>query len=119
MGEGKEEEKTVTKTQSNKSKCVLRFLIRYWMIPCALFLIAIHLLCSFLGWRENTNILSGTGEVSSDYAMKGGMYVLSYIAGVVLAPILLIATLLQLLLSRILRGKVNLEHEVTAKQNGT
>ncbi len=65
-----------------------------WLIRAVVLLVlfaAMHL----LGWREHTNVFSGTLGLNStaDYlrAIAGGLYVIAWFATVVVAPILLIA----------------------------
>jgi hypothetical protein len=62
-----------------------RFLV-YALLLSGLFLI-VHL----LGWREYTNILSGTGQITVWQMFCGVIYTLLYVCFVGIVPILVIA----------------------------
>ncbi|MEX0775426.1 MAG: hypothetical protein WD042_06895 [Phycisphaeraceae bacterium] len=64
----------------------------------AVLLLAIFALLHLLGWRADTAIISGTlpapGVAGELAILRGLLYVLSYFAAVLVAPILLIAAVL-------------------------
>ncbi|GAK54131.1 hypothetical protein U14_05409 [Candidatus Moduliflexus flocculans] len=53
----------------------------------------VFLVLSLLGFRQYVNVLSGTGAIEASHLFFGLAYLLSYIAAVILAPILLLAAL--------------------------
>jgi hypothetical protein len=57
----------------------------------ALLLSGLFLIVHLLGWREYTNILSGTGQIAAWQMFCGLSYMLLYICFVGIVPILVIA----------------------------
>jgi hypothetical protein len=52
---------------------------------------AAFLVCHLAGWRELTSVLSGTPPGSTLAALGGVLYLVSYFAAVIVAPVLVIA----------------------------
>jgi len=84
---------------------------RRLVTPCSFLwiaaaLVAVYLVCDGLGWREYTSVLSGTAEPgnSSDLCwLLGVIYVVAYLGVTVVAPILVLATGIFLVLLRVSR----------------
>lgn len=72
----------------------------------ALTLFLLFLAAHFLGWRENTSILSGTMPAGNGSPLAGGLqgvtYALLWFSTIILVPILALAVALQKILERIL-----------------
>jgi hypothetical protein len=69
----------------------------------AALLVAAFAICHALGLRDDVSVLSGTvTSKSSDDATTGVIYVVTWLLAVVVAPILALAAVLQVALSRYL-----------------
>jgi len=77
---------------------------RAWCVVAALLVVA-WAMAHGLGWRDDTRIISGTGVPSGGAVLRGVAYAASYFAGVVVAPILVIAAGLRAAGSRIAGGR--------------
>jgi len=77
------------------------------MLVRAALVVATFVVCHALGFRAYTSVLSGTAAVAGMHhtvlGAVGLFYVLLYIGAVVLAPILVIAAILQLAWQRVQR----------------
>lgn len=78
------------------------------MLTVAGVLLVLYLGVELLGWRQHTTFLSltpsDTVSHSGDNAFAGTVYIALYIGTTVAAPILVIATGIELLLSRLVSG---------------
>jgi len=77
---------------------------RTWLIGAALIAV-VYVIEHLLGWRDYTSILSGTlpaaGAEGELNAILGMLYILTWFAFVILAPILLIGAVLNYALRRV------------------
>ena len=76
---------------------------RDWFTWALVFLAAFSL-AHLLGWRDSTSIISGTLPTGTSFqsaAFQGTLYLFTWFAAILLTPILLIATALHFLLTRL------------------
>jgi hypothetical protein len=70
-------------------------------LAIALIIAAAHYAMETHGWREYVCVLSGTPHTASGYRtawIRGGIYAIAYFAAVLVAPVLVIAAGLRIIL---------------------